>query len=122
MDDDKKARLKTATELVRNLRRRLTRELLDAIEKDKVDDPLTLEDNMRLVGTLEAAYNHLLAAIISDGDIYCVIKHLSYALILSGELEKPDVEEIYTIMTIVTNSRIEPCNSCRAEETSAKEE
>ena len=74
------------------------------------------EDLVRLVGTLEAAYNHALVSLASDGDIYCLLKHISYAIILAGEMDSPDVEELYEIMTIISDGRIEPCASCKREE------
>lgn len=74
------------------------------------------EDLMRLVGTLEAAYNHCLTSIASDGDIYCLLKHIPYAIILAGELEEPDLEPLYDILAVISNGKIEPCASCHREE------
>ena len=71
---------------------------------------------MRLVGTLEAAYNHCLTSISSDGDIYCLLKHIPYAIILAGELEEPDLEPLYDILAVISNGKIEPCASCHREE------
>lgn len=113
------ARLKTAAELIREERRKYNNLLKKVVEGQ---DEYNSEDLMRLVGTLEAAYNHALASLASDGDIYCLTKHISYAIILAGELEEADLEPLYTIMTIITNGRIEPCASCRREETKAEEE
>ena len=114
------ARLKTAAELLREERRKYNNLLRDVVEG--VAEEYNSEDLMRLVGTLEAAYNHALASIASDGDIYCLLKHVAYAIILVGELDGPDVEPLYTIMTIISNGRIEPCASCHREENKAEEE
>ena len=117
--EDEIARLKTAADLIRDERRKYNNLLKEVVEgKEEYNS----EDLMRLVGTLEAAYNHALASIASDGDIYCLLKHISYAIILAGELQEADVEPLYTIMTIITNARIEPCSACRREETKAEEE
>lgn len=113
------ARLKTAAEMLRDERRKYNNLLKEVVEGGA--EEYNSEDLMRLVGTLEAAYNHALAAIASDGDIYCLLKHVAYAIILVGELDGPDVEPLYTVMTIITNGRIEPCASCHREETSAEE-
>lgn len=117
--DDNIARLKAVSGMLREERRKYNNLLKDVVEGRA--EEYNSEDLMRLVGTLEAAYNHSLAAIASDGDIYCLLKHVSYAIILVGELDDADVEPLYTIMTIITNGRVEPCGSCHREETSAEE-
>lgn len=116
--DENIDRLKTVSELIREERRKYNNLLQDVVNGK---EEYNAEDLMRLVGTLEAAYNHCLVSIASDGDIYCLLKHISYAIILVGELEKPDVEPLYEIMTIISNGRIEPCISCRREETTDEE-
>lgn len=115
MDEDKKARLKTVVELIRAERRKYNNLLKKVVEGAK---EYNSEDLMRLVGTLEAAYNHALAALASDGDDYCLLKHIPYAIILAGELEKPDLEPLYNILAIITNGTVEPCQSCKQEERS----
>lgn len=106
--------LKYVIPMIRDLRRRYNNILRDVSEgKGKEYNG---EDLVRLVGTLEAAYNHALVSLASDGDIYCLLKHISYAIILAGEMDSPDVEELYEIMTIISDGRIEPCASCKREE------
>ena len=121
MNQEEKARLKGSAELIREERRYYNNKLQDVVEGT---DEYNSEDLMRLVGTLEAAYNHALASLDSDQDIYCLLKHMSYAIILAGELEisEGDVGRLYDIMTIISNGRIEPCESCRREENKAEEE
>lgn len=116
--EDNIARLKTATKLLQEERRKYNNLLKEVVEGR---EEYNSEDLVRLVGTLEAAYNHALVSIASDGDIYCLLKHIPYAIILVGELEEPDVEPLYTILTIITNGKIEPCNSCHREENKAEE-
>lgn len=113
MEEDK-LRLKAAAEMIRTERRKYNN-LLKEVVGGKSE--YNSEDLMRLVGTLEAAYNHTLASIAADGDIYCLLKHISYAIILVGELEEPDVEPLYDIIAVITNGKIEPCASCKREET-----
>lgn len=108
--EDNIARLANAADLIRDERRKYNNLLKEVVEGR---EEYNSEDLMRLVGTLEAAYNHALASIASDGDIYCLLKHISYAIILAGELQEADVEPLYTIMTIITNGRIEPCKACK---------
>ena len=76
---------------------------------------------MRLVGTLEAAYNHCIASIAGDGDIFCLLKHIAYAIILAGEVDG-DAASLYQIMAVITNEKIQPCAACRLEETKKGEE
>ena len=53
---------------IQSERRRRNNQLLAAVKGE--EDIYNLEDLMRLVGTLEAAYNHCVASIAGDGDIY----------------------------------------------------
>ena len=76
---------------------------------------------MRLVGTLEAAYNHCIASIAGDGDIFCLLKHVAYAIILAGEVDG-DATSLYQIMAVITDEKIQPCAACRLEETKKGEE
>lgn len=115
MNEDRIAQLKTAAEMIRGERRKYNNLLKDVAEGRA--EEYNSEDLMRLVGTLEAAYNHCLASIAADGDIYCIVKHISYAIILVGELDSPDVETLYDVLAIVTNGRVEACGSCHREET-----
>lgn len=111
--EERIAQLKTAAELIRTERRRWNNRL-NALVAGKIKE-YNGEDLMRLVGTLEAAYNHCLASIAGDGDIYCLLKHISYAIILAGELDEPDVESLYEIITIISNGAIEPCAACKSD-------
>ena len=94
-------------------RRRRNNQLLQAVQGEL--EIYNLEDLMRLVGTLEAAYNHCIASIAGDGDIYCLLKHLAYAIILAGEVDS-DATSLYQIMAVVTGEKIQPCSSCKGEE------
>lgn len=76
---------------------------------------------LRLVGTLEAAYNHCIASIAGDGDIFCLLKHVAYAIILAGEVDG-DAASLYQIMAVITDEKIQPCAACRLEETKKGEE
>ena len=76
---------------------------------------------VRLVGTLEAAYNHCIASIAGDGDIFCLLKHIAYAIILAGEVDG-DAASLYQIMAVITDEKIQPCAACRLEETKKGEE
>lgn len=111
MNEEKINQLKYVSELIREERRKYNKLLRDVVEGGAAE--YNSEDLMRLVGTLEAAYNHALASIASDGDIYCLLKHISYAIILVGELDGPDVGPLYEIITIISNGTIEPCEACK---------
>lgn len=119
MNEDKINRLKTAAEMIR-IERRKYNNLLESVVSGETAE-YNSEDLMRLVGTLEAAYNHALASIASDGDIYCLLKHISYAIILVGELDAPEVEPLYDILAVITDGRIEPCEACKQDKSIKKE-
>ena len=99
-------------------RRRRNNQLLQAVKGEL--EIYNLEDLMRLVGTLEAAYNHCLASIAGDGDIYCLLKHVAYAIILAGEVDG-DVTSLYQIMASITGEKIQPCGACKGEEDESKD-
>lgn len=76
------------------------------------EDNYECEDLLRLIGHLQTAYDHLLAARVRDNDIYCVIaKHLPAALILAGEIGY-ETGPIYEVMSILTDGKIKPCSAC----------
>ena len=112
--DDNIARLKTAAELIREERRYYNNMLNKLVETNGKE--YNIEDLARLVGQLECAYNHALASIETDANIYCLIKHLSTALVLAGEMDNPRVGPIYDMLTIISNGLIAPCESCKREE------
>lgn len=114
MEQDRFDQLKTVLIKLRDLRRKYNN-ILNDVAKGELTE-YNGEDLVRLVGTLEAAYNHCLVSMTSDGDIYCLLKHISYAIILAGEMDVPEVEDLYEIMTIISDGRIEPCSSCKREE------
>lgn len=100
-------------------RRRRNKQLLQAVDGEL--EIYNLEDLMRLVGTLEAAYNHCLASIAGDGDIYCLLKHVAYAIILAGEVDG-ETASLYQIMSVVSGQKIQPCDSCKGEENESNPE
>lgn len=114
MEEDRLNQLKFVLTKIRDLRRKYNNVLNDVANGEEKE--YNGEDLVRLVGTLEAAYSHCLVSLASDGDIYCLLKHTAYAIILAGEMDAPDVEELYEIMTIISDGRIEPCSSCKREE------
>ncbi len=114
MEEDRLNQLKFVLTKIRDLRRKYNNILNDVANGEEKE--YNGEDLVRLVGTLEAAYNHCLVSLASDGDIYCLLKHTAYAIILAGEMDVPEVEDLYEIMTIISDGRIEPCSSCKREE------
>ena len=119
MNEEKLAQIRAAAEMIREERRKYNNILKDVVNGNAAE--YNSEDLMRLVGTLEAAYNHALASAASDGDTYCLLKHISYAIILVGELDKANVESLYDILAVISDGKIEPCSSCKREETNNKE-
>lgn len=72
------------------------------------------EDLLRLVGELNAAYNHCVASLAGDGNIYCLLKHLATGIILSGEVDG-DAKALYQIIATLTDNKIQPCKACMDE-------
>ena len=105
-----------AIPLVKKLRREYSNILLQALNSTQGEASLETEDLIRLIGHLQATYDHLLAAKAHDGDLYCVLgKHLPAALILSGEIGT-DVSAIYNIMSVLTDGKVQPCSACKEEQ------
>lgn len=94
-------------------RRRRNNQLLSYIKGE--EDIYNGEDLMRLVGELNAAYNHCVASIAGDNDIYCLLKHLSTSVVLAGEVDG-DATAIYQIIATLTNDKVQPCKACKDEE------
>lgn len=93
-------------------RRRRNKQLLDAVEgRIQIYNG---EDAGRLVGELNAAYNHCVASLAGDGNIYCLLKHLCTAVVLAGEVDG-DAEAIYQILQTISNGVIAPCKACQDE-------
>lgn len=93
-------------------RRRRNNQLLQAVQGEL--EIYNLEDLMRLVGELNAAYNHCVASIAGDGNIYCLLKHLATSIVLAGEVDG-DAAAIYQIVAALTNNKIQPCKACTDE-------
>lgn len=93
-------------------RRRRNNQLLDLVEGRA--EVYNGEDLMRLVGELNAAYNHCVASIAGDGNIYCLLKHISTAIILAGEVDG-DASALYQMMAALTNNKVQPCKACMDE-------
>lgn len=95
---------------IKNLRRTYSRIILESLEGSSEYE---IEDTIRLVGHLQASYDHLLASKSKgNDDFYCVIgKHLPACIILMGEIGT-DVGPIYTILSKLTDGKIKPCQAC----------
>ena len=99
-------------------RRRRNNQLLQAVNGET--EIYNLEDLLRLVGELNSAYNHCVASIAGDGDIYCLLKHLATAVVLAGEVDG-DATAIYQMVATITNDKIQPCVACHQEEKKEEE-
>lgn len=105
-----KENIEKAIPLVKELRREYSRLIEFTLESE---DKYECEDMLRLVGHLQATYDHLLASRVQDNDLYCVLgKHLPVALILAGEVGV-EVGPIYNIMSVLTDGKIKPCSACK---------
>ena len=70
------------------------------------------EDLFRLVGELNATYNHIISMLASEHlNIYCCLKHLATAYVLANEVDG-DCQGIMNIVELITNGKIKACQSC----------
>ena len=100
-------------------RRRRNNQLLSYVRGE--EEIYNGEDLLRLVGELNAAYNHCVASIAGDGDIYCLLKHLATSITLAGEVDG-DATAIYQIVATITNDKVQPCKACKEEEDGPKQD
>lgn len=89
-------------------RRKANTDLLRALDEE--DDPKNLEDLVRLVGNLNAALEHLTPSDSATAR-FCVLKHLSTALIQSTEFYE-ESSAVAEMIAILSNNKIMPCSSC----------
>lgn len=73
-----------------------------------------LEDLVRLVGNLNAAYEHICSAKATDDPsraMFCVYKHLSTALVQSEEVDGNNTA-IHDILSLMSGGKITACSAC----------
>ena len=99
-------------DLVQTLRRRRNKELEEAVNGERYI--YNLEDQMRLVGELNATHNHICSVLAADheeANIYCCLKHMATAYVLSNEVDG-DCQGIMNIVELITDGKIKACQSC----------
>ena len=99
-------------DLVQTLRRRRNKELEEAVNGERYI--YNLEDAMRLVAELNATHNHICSVLAADHDeanIYCCLKHMATAYVLSNEVDG-DCKEVMDIIELLTNGKIKACQAC----------
>ena len=109
MDRD---RIITIAANVQDIRRFRNNQLIDAV--NGVQEIYNLEDLVRLVGNLNATYQHLCSALTvedSERALFCVYKHLATALVQSEEVDGNTVA-IYDILGELSNNKIQACGAC----------
>ena len=83
-----------------------------------------LEDLVRLVGNLNAAYEHICSAKATDDPsraMFCVYKHLSTALVQSEEVDGNNTA-IYDILSIMSGGKITACSACDDDSAASSEQ
>lgn len=101
-------------ELVQTIRRQRNHDLMTALNGDKYI--YNLEDAGKLIGELNALYNHLCSIKASDEvNIYCALKHAFTAYVLSNEVDG-NCKEIMDIIEALTDGQIKACQSCKDDE------
>lgn len=108
-------KLYTSDLIIQECRREANQALLNYLNDSL--EVYNAEDLMRLVGELNCVHNHIEASLVDeDHDIYCIIKHLSTAIILAGECYRNIVKRLYGVFGILSDGKIRPCSACRREE------
>lgn len=115
--EENKIKLQLIAEQIQEERRRYNNLLHKAVKKEI--EVYNTEDLFRIVGELNCAYNHCVASIAGDGDIYCLLKHLATAVILAGEVDG-EGEALYQIVDTLTDGVVAPCKACHDEESDNK--
>ena len=104
--------IKQVAEDVQQVRRWRNNQLIDAISGEiQVHN---LEDLVRLVGNLNATYQHLCSALTvedSERALFCVYKHMATALIQSEEVDG-NTTAIYDILGKLSNNKLQACGAC----------
>lgn len=94
-------------------RRRYNKLLLAFLEGE--EDIFNKEDLLKIIGELNAAYNHAVSSLAGDNDIYCILKHLSTAIVYAGEIEG-EAKALWQIVETLTEGKIFACQACHDEE------
>lgn len=104
--------IKRIAESVQQVRRHRNNQLIDSI--NGALEVYNLEDLVRLVGNLNATYQHLCSALTvedSERALFCVYKHLATALVQSEEVDG-NTTAIYDILGELSNNKIQACGAC----------
>lgn len=104
--------IKRIAEHVQVVRRFRNNQLIDSINGEI--EVYNLEDLVRLVGNLNATYQHLCSALTvedSERALFCVYKHLATALVQSEEVDG-NTTAIYSILGKLSNNKIQACGAC----------
>ena len=107
-----KEQITTVAEQVQQVRRWRNNQLIDSINGEL--EVYNLEDLVRLVGNLNATYQHLCSALTvedSERALFCVYKHLATALVQSEEVDG-NTSAIYSILGQLSNNKIQACGAC----------
>ena len=103
-------KFRNIADLVQEARRTYNKMLDDYI--GEALDVYNGEDLFRLVGELNATYNHIISMLASEHlNIYCCLKHLATAYVLANEVDG-DCQGIMNIVELITNGKIKACQSC----------
>lgn len=113
-------KLESIIDLIQTQRRYLNDILADVCTMPKGVEPIfvdNLEDLVRAVGNMNAAYEHAKAMqTLDDPDdykigLFCLMKHLSTALVQIEEVGL-STRMIYQIIKAVSGGRIKACGAC----------
>lgn len=104
--------IKEIAEEVQQVRRWRNNQLIDALNGEI--QVYNLEDLVRLIGNLNATYQHLCSALTVDDSeraLFCVYKHMATALIQSEEVDG-NTTAMYSILGKLSNNKLQACGAC----------
>lgn len=111
--DDYTVKLKKLDVAVQAERRMRNKMLVQCLAGEMLVD--NIDDLFRLVGELNACHNHIGEALASDEpDIFCILKHLATAIVLTGEVDN-DSKRLYEAVAEFSGGIVKACNECRKE-------
>lgn len=107
-----KDKIRSIADSVQQVRRFRNNQLIESINGHI--EVYNLEDLVRLVGNLNATYQHLCSALTvedSERALFCVYKHLATALVQSEEVDG-NTTAIYDILGELSNNKVQACGAC----------
>lgn len=110
--------LEDVANIVNNFRRAVNKNVALAIANEITGELVNAEDQFRLIGNLNALYEHCMTVraigvsdIKPEHALFCIVKHLSTAIVQAEEANY-NTSDLYEALKVLTNNAIAPCQAC----------